>query len=104
MYALAFFWSVRWIYTDSELTATIHSRYSWGFLPQVAQAKTKKKTKAVSGLIMRVACAASTILSFTIWAVTQLIFMSFLRNILSLNTYSPLLFFCLIMDSYPYST
>lgn len=97
MYGLASLWSVCWIYTDFDITATIHSRFSWDFLPQVAQAKTRRRrTKDVSGLIRRVACAASMILSFTIWVVATLVFICFLMNILLLhefNTYSPLLLF-----------
>lgn len=84
MYGLTFFWSVLWIYADSTPTATIHSRFSWGFLPQVAQVKTRRRqTKDMSDLILRVARAASIILSFTIWAMATLILISFLRNILS---------------------
>lgn len=75
MYGLAYFWSVHWVYTDFDLTATIHSRFSWDFLPQVAQAKTRRRrTKDVSGLILRIVCVASMILSFTIWAVATVIF------------------------------
>lgn len=48
MYGLASLWSVCWIYTDSNITAMIHSRFSWDFLPQVAQAKTRRRrTKGV---------------------------------------------------------
>ena len=84
MYGLALSWFARWIYTDSDLTAMIHSRSLWGFLPQVAQVKTRRRrTKNVSG-IPRVACTASIILSFTIWAVSTLI-LTFRRNILSLQ-------------------
>lgn len=52
MYGPAFLWSVCWIYTDSNLTAMIHSKSSWAFLPRVAPAKTRRRrTKGVSGSI-----------------------------------------------------
>lgn len=58
------FLSFVWIYTDPDSTATIHSRFSWDFLPPVAQVKTKRSK--VSGLIRVVVCTAP--LSFTISA------------------------------------
>jgi hypothetical protein len=42
MYDSTFFLSMHWICTDFDLAVTIHSRFSWGFLPQVAQAKTRR--------------------------------------------------------------
>ena len=82
MYDFTFFWFVRWIYTDSGLAATIHSRSLWVFLRRVARVKARRrKTRAVSD-IPRVPCAASIILSFTIWTITTLVF-TFHKDILS---------------------
>ena len=86
MYGLLSFWSVRWVYTDSNLTATIHSRSSWGFLPQVAQVKTRRRRiKDVSNLMPRAARAAFIMLSYTIWAISTLILCLFSRIFLSLS-------------------